>query len=186
MSGLAAEIADIDIYALPDSGLDDFAALFIGTGADQRVLADERARLESFITAGHTIVFCGHVAYPFLDGLAEFIPLARHRLEDLSVTFIHLHPVFDGINPRDLTFRKGVAGFYGRGHNPVPDGALILNGIGAAQTPVDWLQRRGKGKLLVHAGNELWGYGDDAGSAADLPRRLVLWAAEPVATEMFR
>ena len=179
MPGLAAEISDVDVYALPGTDLEPFDALFIGTGADQRLLADERERLEAFLDAGHAIVFCGHVAYPFLDGLAEFVPLARRRLEDLAVARVQAHPVFDGIVLADLTFRKGVAGFYGRGHNPPPPGAVILHGIGAALAPVDWVWQRDRGGvLLVHAGNDLWGYGADAGSAAVLPRQLVRWAAE--------
>ena len=30
------------------------------------------------------------------------------------------HPIFDGVDPDDLTLRKGVAGFFARGHHPPP------------------------------------------------------------------
>jgi hypothetical protein len=173
---LPASVTGIDVYALAAAALEDYDALFVGTGTDQRVLVELRPRLEHYLAAGGAIVFCGHVAYPFLDGLAEFVPLAGYRREDLAVHRGAPHPVFDGIDPRDLTLRKGVAGFYGRGHNPIPAGAVVLNGLGARRLPVDWLRAYpSSGALLVHAGIDLWGYGADDGSAADLPQRLARW-----------
>lgn len=177
--GLAAEVRDIDIYDLSDTDLATFDAVLIGTGADQRVLAEQRARLQAFLESGRTIVYCGHVAYPFLDGLTEFVPLGRYRLEDLMVVQVCAHSLFDGIDPRDLTFRKGVAGFYGRGHNPPPADAVVLNALGAARVPVDWMRTYERdGVLLVHAGNDLWGYTPEDGRAAELPGRLVQWVAQ--------
>lgn len=178
MKFAGVEIVAVDIYALAAIDLTGFDALFIGTGADQRVLVEQRARLARFLDAGKTIVFCGHVAYPFLDALVPFVPLENYRLDDLRVRPLVPHPVFDGIDPEHLTFRRGVAGFYGRGHNPPAPAALVLNVLGARATPVDWqLDYAGGGALLVHAGNDLWGFGAEDQSAAKLPRQLVHWVA---------
>lgn len=175
---LAVPVAGIDIYALRATGLAGCCGLLIGTGCDQRELVERQDKLQAFLDAGNTVVFCGHVAYPFLPGLSEFVPLADFRVNDLRVEKLTRHPVFDGIEPDDLTFRKGVAGFYGRGHNPPPHGAKVLNALGPKRMPVDWLlDYRGGGCLLVHAGNDLWGYGEDDRSAARLPQQLVQWIA---------
>jgi hypothetical protein len=173
---LPAVVTGVDVYALAAAPLEDYDALFVGTGTDQRVLVELRPRLERFLAAGGTIVFCGHVAYPFLEGLASFVPLADYRLDDLAVHRVAPHPVFDGIEARDLSFRRGVAGFYGRGHNPPPVGAVVLNVLGPRRAPVDWLRvYPSGGALLVHAGIDLWVYGADDGGAAALPLRLVQW-----------
>lgn len=175
---LAVPVVGIDIYALRATELSGFCGLLIGTGCDQRELAEQQDKLQAFLAAGKTIVFCGHVAYPFLPGLSEFVPLADFRVKDLRVEKLMRHPVFDGIEPDDLTFRKGVAGFYGRGHNPPPRGAKVLNALGPRRMPVDWLlEYCGGGCLLVHAGNDLWGYGEGDRSAARLPQQLVQWIA---------
>lgn len=177
--GLQAQVHGIDMYDLPGTDLAAFDALLIGTGADQRVLAEQRGRLQSFLEAGGAIVFCGHIAYPFLDGLAEFVPLARYRVEDLMVAPAAPHNVFDGVDPQQLTFRRGVAGFYGRGHNPPPPGAVVLNVLGPARVPVDWVRHYGRhGVLLVHAGNDLWGYLPEQEGGADLPARLDRWITQ--------
>ncbi len=174
-----AKIVDVDIYALPETDLGTFDGVLIGTGADQRDRAEQRERLQEFLECGGTIVYCGHVAYPFLDGLSEFVPLGRYRLEDLRVSAVAPHPLFDTIASDDLTFRKGVAGFYGRGHNPPPADAVVFNVIGSGRAPVDWMRRyRNDGVLLVHAGNDLWGHGEDDSGAAVLPGRLLRWIAE--------
>lgn len=172
------EICDVDIYDLPETDLAAFDALLIPTGVDQRVLAEQRERLQAFLDTGHAIVYCGHVAYPFLAGLAEFVPLEHFRLEDLTVTPVCSHPLFEGVEPHDLTFRKGVAGFYGRGHNPQPPDALVLNVLGTARVPLDWIRNyAGGGVLLVHAGNDVWGYGQDSSSASRLTSNLLQWIA---------
>lgn len=179
LPGLAAEVHDVDIYDLSGTDLATFDALLIGTGADQRVLAEQRGRLQAFLDAGRTIVYCGHVAYPFLDALNEFVPLARCQVQDLLVWPLRAHPLFEGLTSQELTFRRGVAGFYGRGHNPPPADALVLNGLGAQRSPVDWLRMYpGGGALLIHAGNDLWGYGEQDGEVARLPGRLVQWIAD--------
>ncbi|MGF1625833.1 MAG: hypothetical protein ACFCVH_13200, partial [Alphaproteobacteria bacterium] len=57
-------------YALGEADLAPYRAILIGTHHDQRHLAAQRAVLTRYLDGGGTIVFCGHVVYPFLAGLA--------------------------------------------------------------------------------------------------------------------
>ena len=85
-------------------------------------------------------------------------------------------PVFKGVAAEDLTFRRGVAGFYGRGASDPPPGALLLNTVGDDALAVDWLWRRpGGGRVLLHSGNDLWIHWHDPTSAARIGPQLLDW-----------
>ncbi|MGF1627688.1 MAG: hypothetical protein ACFCVH_22640, partial [Alphaproteobacteria bacterium] len=146
------------------------------THHDQRHLAAQRAVLTRYLDGGGTIVFCGHVVYPFLAGLAPFRPSGSGRLADLRVRRAAAHPVFAGVEDDDLTFRRGVAGFYGRGASAPPADALVLNTVGEAAMAVDWLWRRPRGgRFLMHAGNDLWMHWYDTTTAARIGPQLLDW-----------
>lgn len=175
----AGRIDDVDMYDLADAPLECYAGLLLSLNSDQRELLRLRGKLEGFLIAGGALVFCGHVAYPFLPELDEFRPLSGYRLDDIRVVRLAEHAVFAGVDPQDQTFRKGVAGFYGRGHNPPPPGALALNGLGPARVPVDFVyDRPGGGRVLIHAGIDLWGYVDDTTTMGRVPKQLLDWIEE--------
>jgi hypothetical protein len=150
-------------------------AALVPMHADQRQLAAVRPVLEGFLEAGGTIVVCGQIAHPFLRDLRPFVPLARMRPADLAVRIETGHPIWAGIDPDDLTFRRGVAGFYGRGENPPPLAAQILTTVDHGRAAVDWLVERHGGRLLVHGGNDLWSFADDETTAARLAPQLIGW-----------
>jgi hypothetical protein len=164
-----------DELAEPDA-LCDACAVLVPMHADQRQLAAVRPVLEGFLETGGTAVVCGQIAHPFLAELRPFVPLARMRPADLAVRIEAPHPVWAGVGADDLTFRRGVAGFYGRGENPPPVATRILTTVGHGRMAVDWLlHRSGGGRLLMHGGNDLWSFADDATSAARLAPQLIAW-----------
>lgn len=163
-------------YELDRLDLRRYRALLISGHHDQRHLQDRTAQLRRFLEDGGTLVFNGHVVRPFLPGLRPFVPVSVPGVEGLRVRRVAPHPVFEGVAEDDLTFRRGVAGFYGRGANPPPAGARVLNTVGAEALPLDWeLDFEGGGRLLMHAGNELWGYAQDPTTAARMTPQLFDW-----------
>ncbi len=171
----------VDVAAMHDLHRVDLAGyrgLLIGLHVDQRYLATRRAQLEAFLGRGGTIVMCGQVTTPFLAELAPFVPMRDYRLDDLRVNLERPHPVWAGVEPNDLTFQRGVAGFYGRGHSPPPSDAIVINTLGPRRVPVDFECRpKAGGRLLVHAGNDLWGYLNADTTASRLGRQLLDWIA---------
>lgn len=166
-----------DIYELKHVALERFSGLLISTHADQRFLQTMQGTLERFLQGGGTLVFCGHLAYPFLPEIAPFVPLSVRSHEDYRVWRVSEHPIFAGVDTEDLTFRKGVAGFYGRGHNPPPPGAQVLQRLSSPEgPPVDYVYHRvGGGRVLVHAGNDIWMYTADDTSASRIAPQLLGW-----------
>jgi hypothetical protein len=144
---------------------------------DQVDFAGRRRDIALFLARGGRIVFNGHVAHPFIDGMAPFVPLAALRRSDLALERLAPHAVFAGVPALAHQAQRGVAGFYGRGHNPPLPGSTFLTGIGADRLPVDWewLTPSGGG-LFVHGGNDIWGTSDDDSVNALMAARLIDWS----------
>lgn len=145
---------------------------------DQRLFASQQVWLESFLAHRGILVFNGLLAYPFLPELQPFVPLPQRGRGDLEIQIVVDHPIYQGVLDDDLTYRKGVAGFYGRGMNPPPAGAQTLVTVGQ-QMPLDWLWYPSTGGcVLMHAGNDIWMHSNDSNSAAKLTPQLLQWCHE--------
>lgn len=174
--GPAPRAACVSLYALHQLDLSGCRALLVPAHTDQRYLLEQRERLEAYLESGGAMVFNGHVAYPFLRWLEPFVPGSGAGIAGLRVHRAAPHPVFDGVDPEHLTFRRGVAGFYARGGNPAPAGARVLNTLGPDAVPIDWiLALPGGGRLLAHSGNDLWMYAGSADSTARIVPQLFDW-----------
>ena len=150
----------------------------ITTGAlDQVDFATRREAIAAFLAEGGRIVFNGHLLRPFIAAQQPYMPLPTQRRADLELQRLAPHPVFASIPASAQQTQRGVAGFYGRGHNPMLPGARALTGIGPERLPVDWewLLPSGGG-LFVHAGNDIWGTSDDPLVDALIAERLVAWS----------
>lgn len=154
------EIAPLDQYefdGLAGPALASFDGLIVSSHADQGHLQTHRERLDAFLEM-RSILVNGPTVVPFLPELSQhFEPLPRRGVGDLQVAMTHQHPVVAGVEASDLTFRHGVAGFWGRGYQPPPAGAEVLTTLGPDCVVLDWcLERAGGGRLFVHPGNDVW------------------------------
>ncbi|MCS6932474.1 MAG: hypothetical protein NZM27_09720 [Acetobacteraceae bacterium] len=177
------------LRALPEGSLDDAAlgpacGLIVTMHADQIALAERAALLDGFLARGGRILVNGHLLRPFVAGVSGFIPSGAGRLPDLALSPLAPHALFDGIPREAFQARRGVAGFYGRGHVPPPAGARPITGIGSDCAPLDWEWRHpGGGLLFCHAGNDLWTTLDDASLTARLARNICGWLADAALAE---
>ena len=154
-----AALTSVRVVSQPQyeaSQFEGFDGLIVPMHADQRHLAGISSALEAFLDGGGAILVNGHVAYPFLPELARFVPASNRDLEGLTVHREVDHPLFAEVPTAALTFTRGVAGFYGRGGNPAPNGAIVIHTVGRERLPVDWFLRRPSGgRLFVHSGNNI-------------------------------
>ncbi len=176
--GLQQRLHVLDIYELDQASMLDYAGLLIPMHVDQRFLSTIRNKLIRFLAADKTIVFCGQITYPFLPEIGNFVPLNSRSMDDYRIRRVSEHPVFPDVAPEHLTFRKGIAGFYGRGHMPPPPGAQIIQCLGVTnEVPIDYVYELPYGgRVLIHAGNDLWNYATEPDSSAHrLPVQLLDW-----------
>jgi hypothetical protein len=145
---------------------------------DQVGFLRHAASVQALLDRGGRWVFNGHMLRPIVPGLGIYVPLSKPRHADFALTRLAEHPVFTGIDQKALETSMGVAGFYGRGHNPMPHGATAINGVGPERLPVDWdWHMPGGGHILSHAGSDFWSNGDDEALHQVLADRAVAWAA---------
>lgn len=162
-------VGSIDLYRMHETDLTRYAGLIVPGSADQEHLYRERCIVRSFLDSGRVLVFTGHLFCDWLPGAAHFVPkgvdvshrIAKgiHTSDAYSVRVGTPHPIFDGVRPEDLTFNRGVRGFFARGHHPPPEGAQVLLALESGE-PTTYVDRvsTGGGTLLVHAGNDLLAY----------------------------
>jgi hypothetical protein len=136
----------LDCYAIGSIDLARYAALIVTPNADQEHLARQRRLIRDFLDRGGVVVFGGHLHRDWLPGV--------------GVRSAH-HPIFRGMGT-ELTFRRGVAGFFARGHHPPPVGAEILTRLFGGE-PATYLDRVSTaGTIVVQATSDLLSYCGEA------------------------
>ena len=140
---------------LTEAALMAHRGLMTGMLFDQDAMMALRPALARFLDAGGRWVFNGHLVRPLIEGLHPYQPIPSPKRADFALTAQVAHPIFAGVALKELEANNGVAGFYGRGANPPPTGALVLNTLGDG-VPVDWVWHRPTGgAIFSHAGNDL-------------------------------
>ncbi|MCU0758017.1 MAG: hypothetical protein MUF07_02300 [Steroidobacteraceae bacterium] len=144
---------------------------------DQRRFAAGADAIAGWLARGGRLYVGGNTNYPLLPGLAPFRRVEHVTPAQLGITVVDVHPVLDTLPPEVAQANAGVQGFYARGHVPPLPGARVLRLIGG-RFPVDWeLAWPGRGRLLVHAGNDPWTTGDDPARQVAFAHALVNWLA---------
>lgn len=166
----------VDIYDFKGDELENYDVLLIGTDIDQRMLYEKKTYIDKFLSNKKTVVFCGALAYPFLDDVGEFKKMDYIDYTDYKITKFSNHKVWEGVEPKDMMYRKGVAGFYSRGYNPPPKNATVINTLGRSKHPIDYeYDTKDGGKVLVHCGNNLWLFLNDNTTASKIGINLINW-----------
>ncbi|MCC3270843.1 hypothetical protein MUG94_01320 [Arthrobacter gengyunqii] len=187
-------LEDIDAYDLDDDAararILSSDGLVIGGGADHLLLCRHREALSDFVRSGGRVLVNAQVVKPFIDGLAVWRKLEFSGAQDVHPHAVTAHPVWNGVDYRDLHYRTGVpgthsyeklteigvSGFYGRGyHLELPEGATVVTGIGQYSLPLDYSYPLGDGEVLVHGGNDLESFSDDRYSTGRIGPNLVDW-----------
>lgn len=164
----------IDLYDLPSTDLTPYVGLVVTGMADQEFLWTQRHVVAGFLDQGNVVVFCGHLLHRWLPGCAPFVPARITSFRDYAIHLVEPGPIFAGVDPDDLTFRRGVAGFFARGHHPPPAGSQILATLAGGQ-PTTWIDRATtRGTVFTHAGDML-GFADQGSTAVRLAPQLLDW-----------
>lgn len=165
----------IDMYDLPRRALDSFPGLVVSSQVDQDFLYRHRRRIRTYLDAGGVVAFSGHLSREWLPGAGPFQPKSIESHEDYTVVEATTHPVFEGVEMSDLTYQRGVAGFFARGHNPPPEGATVLLRLPDGE-PIAYVDERSTGgTIFAHSGNDLLAFGGRSTTAASVPEQLLAW-----------
>lgn len=151
----------LDCYAIGSIDLDRYAALIVTPNVDQEYLAWQQRVIRDYLDRGGVVVFGGHLHRDWLPGASSFVPLTNRSLDGYRVVEVADHPIFRGMGT-GVTFRRGVAGFFARGHHPLPPGAEVLTRLFGGE-PATYLDRVSTaGTIVVQATSDLLSYCGDA------------------------
>lgn len=165
----------IDMYELPQVDLSTFSGIVVSSQVDQDFLYRHRDQMQAFLDAGGTVTFSGHLSRQWLPGAGRFKPKSIESHEDYTVVEANPHPVFEGVEMEDLTYQRGVAGFFARGHNPPPEDATVLLRLTDGEPIVYVDEESTDGTIFAHSGNDLIGFGRRSSTAARVPEQLLAW-----------
>jgi hypothetical protein len=172
---VADQVEVYDLYDVATLDLGRFLGVIVSGLSDQDFLWTQRARIRAFLEAGGVLVFSGHLYRLWIPGAGPFVPKVVRTFRDYELEVVRPHPVFEGVAAEDLTYRRGVAGFFARGHHPPPKGAQVVVAFRSGE-PVVYVDRQSTaGTILVHSGNDLLGYAVAEGTAARLVPQLLAW-----------
>ncbi|MDQ3824986.1 MAG: DUF4159 domain-containing protein [Actinomycetota bacterium] len=151
----------LDCYAIGSVDLAQYPALIVTPNADQEHLARQQRVLRDYLERGGVVVFGGHLHRDWLPGASAFVPLTNRSLDGYRVVEVADHPIFRGMGT-EMTFRRGVAGFFARGHHPLPPGAEVLTRLFGGE-PATYLDRVSTaGTIVVQATSDLLSYCGEA------------------------
>jgi len=154
----AADFDYVDIYSLPEIDLASYKCLVLTGFADQEFLYEERHIIREFLGNKKVVVFSGNLVTDWLPGGKSFIPKEIKSFKDYEVSIAKPHPIFNGVLEDDMTYNKGVTGFFARGHHPLPEGAEVLLTL-PGNDPITYIDRQStNGTIIVHVGFDLFGY----------------------------
>ncbi|MBD7946059.1 phosphate starvation-inducible protein PhoH [Psychrobacillus sp. AK 1817] len=166
----------IDQYQLTQHNLEPYCCIVVHDFADQEYLYKNRAIIQVFLEAGKIVIFGGHLFREWLPGCPIFTPRTIESHEDYNVYKKIDHPIFEGVDTDDMTYNKGVAGFFARvTHSPVPAGSDVLLTFrdGMAITYID--RQSTKGTILVHSGRDLFAHRMQNKSTDRISTQLLQW-----------
>ncbi|HEY2495295.1 MAG TPA: phosphate starvation-inducible protein PhoH [Paenibacillus sp.] len=168
----------LDLYDLPEFDLSSYCCLVIDSYVDQELLYRERERIWKFLNQGKVLIFSGHLFLPWLPGASIFVPKQIHNHRDYEVSIAQPHPIFDSVKPGDMTYTKGVSGFFARGHHPLPPHAEVLLTLPGGE-PITYIDRHStEGTILVHSGNNLFAYRNPSSTVGRIGSQLQNWIGE--------
>lgn len=177
-----SEAKIIDQYDFVQEDLEKVDVLMIPNFIDQEFLYSQREKIANFLAQNKIVVYCGHLFREWLPGCGLFMPQLIQNYKDYEVFPTANTAIFNGVTTEDMTFKKGVAGFFARGYHHPPENAEILLTF-ANGKPVTYVDRATtKGTILVHAGRDLLGYSNENKSTDCIRPQFLAWLEEEVQT----
>lgn len=168
----------VDQYTFGDLDLTPFKCIVMHDFVDQVYLTRHRDKIEHFLNDRNIVIWSGHLIREWLPGCPIFTPKEVTSFADYEVSIVAEHPVFEGVDTHEMTYNKGVAGFFARGsHTPVPAGAVVLLTLpDAAITYID--RETTNGTIFVHAGRDLFAQRMQNKSTDRISTQLLAWVHE--------
>lgn len=166
-----------EVYDLPSVDLSAYKGMVVASSCDQRFLQTQQEKLGAWVKAGGKMLVNGHPVLPFLPCMPKHRQLIFHGVDDLWLSAVGEHPIWEGVDREEFILRTGVpgehsledlvencgvAGFYARSYLvDLPKIHTVITGIGANALPCDVSFPCGDGEVIMHCGIDLENFNPD-------------------------
>ncbi|AKG72843.1 hypothetical protein [Salinicoccus halodurans] len=174
-------ISKIPQYNLHTEALCAYDVLMFPNFVDQEYLYSNRNIVKDFLDAKKIVVFQGHLFKNWLPGAPLFMPQPVRDYNDYKVYPHSGSSVFKGVTTEDMTFNKGVAGFFARGYYNIygDQEAHLSFKNGNVVTYED--RRSTQGLIFVHGGRPLLNYQEQGKSTDRIRPQFISWLIKETA-----
>ncbi len=168
-------INKIDAWELfENQGLSKLHIMIFPYDIDQILLYDNKTQIKNFLDAGKIILSFTQSYLEYIPGLSLYTA-SQTPIKDRNILTTK-HFITRGVKDYDITYRRGVKGFFSRGFVETPQGAEVFlkDSDGKCVAYIDELST--KGLIINTAGADLLGFGlFENSTARRLGPNLLLW-----------
>lgn len=165
----------LEMYQLPFTDLSAYKGLIITNYVDENFMWQHKEIFGNYLHNGGVIFSFAEMSVSYLPNapLWQRSPIA---IKDREIILSEpVHPMFEGIDPYDLNYRRGVKGFFTRGYfaQLPPEAEVIVKD--QEDAPIIYVDRTStNGTLIVGAGTDIYQvYRDEESSANRLTTQIL-------------
>ena len=164
----------LNLYDLPYADLSAYAGLIITNFVEEAFLLEHKVILEKYLEEGGVIFSQVENSLPWLPGCGNWVR-SSIPIKDREFRYVEpVHRLFQGIDPYDLNYKKGVKGFLTRGYfDEIPPYAEVLI-VDQENKPILYIDRHTtNGVIIAGAGTALYHYGLKENSTKYLSEQIL-------------
>lgn len=173
-------INQVPQYEISTYDFNDSDVIIIPSFADQENLYMHKNVIEKFLEDGKIVVFFGHLFRPWLPGASLFMPEKIKHFSDYNLYPQNDSKIFKGVMTEDMTFKKGVAGFFARGYYHADEQCDIHLRFKSGHICAYADRHSSAGTIFVHAGRSFFGYHSEGKTTDLLRKQFISWLEEEV------
>ncbi|MFJ7744923.1 hypothetical protein [Peribacillus sp. NPDC097295] len=165
----------LQLYDIPFADLSAYAGVIVTNFVEEAFLLEHKEIIENYLNDGGVILSQTENFLPWLPGCGNWMrsPIS---LKDREILLTEpVHPMFSGIDPYDLNYKKGVRGFFSRGYLEAPEHSEVIveDQEGKAIIYID--RKTTGGTIVAGAGTDLYRFGIRENSSRVLPKQILNW-----------
>lgn len=166
----------IDQYEIATADLSGFNVMVVTDFIDQEHLYEHKQVIENFLNEGKIIIANTHIFRPWLPGAGLFMPQEIKSHADYVMEPAAEGTFYEGVDMMELTYRKGVSGFYARGSHPVvnKESEIVLQFTDG--TPIVFIDRTAtKGTVVAASCRDFLTYATGENSTQLIAPQFLGW-----------
>lgn len=169
-------------YEISTFDFTEFDVIIVPNFVDQEHLYMHKNVFKEFLNEKKIIAFFGHLFREWLPGASLFMPEKIKHFSDYNLYPEKNSAIFNGVQTEDMTFTKGVAGFFARGHYHADTHSEIHLKFKSGHVCSYADRHSTPGTVFVHAGRPLLGYQSEGKTTDVLRTQFIKWLQDETET----